>query len=169
MLIVALVPLFASYMSTRTVWSAAILLCLLLTRHTDSEALVSNQWSFVTEITLFNIYLYFATRKQKHTHTHNCFTALWILFGTTRVSRYQKKHSSTHTYRGSSIVPYLLHLSTTIHGILRVQSTRLTVFFHNLSPCFIWSLGLAPFTSYSVHFFTNYCLLLWCSVCSLCM
>ena len=32
--------------------------------------------------------------------THNCFTALWILSGTTRVSRYQKKHSPTHTHRG---------------------------------------------------------------------
>jgi len=30
-----------------------------------------------------------------HTHTHNRFTALWKLSGTTRVSRYQKKHSPT--------------------------------------------------------------------------
>jgi len=30
----------------------------------------------------------------------------------------------------SSIVPYLLHPSTMIHGILSVKSTRLTVFFH---------------------------------------
>jgi len=29
------------------------------------------------------------------THTHKRFTALWILSGTTRVSRYQKKHSPT--------------------------------------------------------------------------
>jgi len=35
-----------------------------------------------------------------HTHTHNRFTALWNLSGTTRVSRYQKKHSPTHTHRG---------------------------------------------------------------------
>jgi len=27
-----------------------------------------------------------------NTHTHNRFTALWNLSGTTRVSRYQKKH-----------------------------------------------------------------------------
>jgi len=33
----------------------------------------------------------------------------------------------------SLIVPYLLPPSTTIHGILPVQSTCLTVFFHNLS------------------------------------
>jgi len=31
------------------------------------------------------------------THTHNRFMALWILSGTTWVSRYQKKHSPTHT------------------------------------------------------------------------
>jgi len=30
--------------------------------------------------------------------TYNHFTALRILSGTTRVSRYQKKHSPTHTY-----------------------------------------------------------------------
>ena len=34
--------------------------------------------------------------------------------------------------------------------------TCLTVFFHNLSPSFLWStLGLAPSTSYSIHFFTQ--------------
>jgi len=37
--------------------------------------------------------------RETHTHTHR-FTALWILYGTTRVSRYQKKHSPTHTHRG---------------------------------------------------------------------
>ena len=35
--------------------------------------------------------------------------------------------------------PYLLSPSTTIHGILRIQSTCSTVFFHNLSPSFLWS------------------------------
>ena len=33
----------------------------------------------------------------------------------------------------SSIMPHLLHPSNTIHGILPVQTTCLTVFFHNLS------------------------------------
>jgi len=31
---------------------------------------------------------------------YNRFTALWILSGTTQVSRYQKKRSSTHTHCG---------------------------------------------------------------------
>jgi len=35
-----------------------------------------------------------------NTHTHNRFTALWNLSGTTRMSRYQKKHSPTHTHCG---------------------------------------------------------------------
>jgi len=46
-----------------------------------------------------------------HTHTDNRFTALRILFRTTRVSWYQKKHSPTHTYHGhqSSLI-YFFHL-----------------------------------------------------------
>jgi len=40
----------------------------------------------------------------------------------------------THSHLSwSSIVSYLLHPSTTIHGILPMQSTCLTIFFHNLS------------------------------------
>jgi len=52
--------------------------------------------------------------------------------------------------------PYLLSPSTTIHGILPIQSTCLTVFFHNLSPSFLWSSSWpgTP-TSYSIHFFTQ--------------
>ena len=87
-----------------------------------------------------------------HTHTHNHFTALWNLSGTTRVNRYQKKHSPT-----TLIVvinhPNLLSPSTTIHGILRIQSTCSTVFFHNLSPSFLWSTSWpVTSTSYSIHF-----------------
>jgi len=35
--------------------------------------------------------------------THNRFTAIWILSGATQVSRYQKKHSPTHTYCGHQL------------------------------------------------------------------
>jgi len=38
-----------------------------------------------------------------HTHTQKRFTALWILSGTTRVSRYQKRHSPTHTHHGHQL------------------------------------------------------------------
>jgi len=44
----------------------------------------------------------------------------------------------------SSIVPYLLHPSNTINGILPVQFTCLTVFFHNLSPVAEYSLITLP-------------------------
>jgi len=74
-----------------------------------------------------------------NTHAqHNRFTALWNLSGTTRVSWYQKKHSPL-----TLIVvinhSYLLPPSTMIHGILPIQPTCFTVFFHNLSPSFLWS------------------------------
>ena len=39
----------------------------------------------------------------------------------------------------SSIVPYLLHPSTMIHGILPVQSMHLTICFHNFCPSFLSS------------------------------
>jgi len=43
--------------------------------------------------------------------------------------------------------PYLLPPSTTIHGTLPIQSTRFTVFFHNLSQVFFGlPLGMALFT-----------------------
>jgi len=50
-----------------------------------------------------------------------------------------KAHSHTQPFYGS--IPYLLHPSTTIHGILPVQSMHrhVTIFFHNLAPSFLWS------------------------------
>ena len=58
--------------------------------------------------------------------------ALWILSGTTRVSRYQKKHLPNHTYRGhqSSLICFL-HLLQSMAS--SVQFMCMTVFFHNLS------------------------------------
>jgi len=49
-----------------------------------------------------------------------------------RVSRYQKKHSLTHLSWSPTFL-YQPLLSTTIHSILPVQFTCLTVFLHNLS------------------------------------
>jgi len=86
-----------------------------------------------------------------HTHTHNCFTALWIIRH--NLDKQISEETCTHSHLSwSSVIPYLLPLSITIHGILPVQLTCLTVFSHNLSPSFL-SLGLAPSTSYSIHFF----------------
>jgi len=86
-----------------------------------------------------------------HTHTHNHFTAIWILSGTTWVSRYQKKHSSLIT--PIAVINHPLSASFLFNPHTR-QS-----FFHNISPCFLWSsglpLGLEPSTSYSMYFFTQ--------------
>jgi len=93
-----------------------------------------------------------------HTHTHNRFMALWILSRTTRVSRYQKKHSPTHTYHG-----HQSSLICCIHGIHK-QSVASSLFsLHtwqsfptiSLQVFFGLPLGLAPSTSYSVHLFTQ--------------
>ena len=61
------------------------------------------------------------------------------LSGTTRVSRYQKKHSPTHPPSWSSSNLYQFLPSTTIHSILPVQITCLAIFLHNLFPCPLWS------------------------------
>jgi len=90
------------------------------------------------------------------THTHNHFTDLWILSGTTRVSWYQKKHSPTHTYRGhqSSFICFihlLLSMASSLFSPHAWQS------FSTISVQVIFGLpfGLAPSTSYSIHFFTQ--------------
>ena len=88
-----------------------------------------------------------------HTHTHartQPFNGLWS--GTTRVGRYQKKHSPTHTPSWSSDILYQLPPSTTIHSILFVQFTCLTVFFHNLSSGPIWSSFWSSFWSWTLYF-----------------
>ena len=88
----------------------------------------------------------------QHTHTHNHFTAVWILSGTTWVSQYQKKHSPTHTYRGhKSSLMCFLDLLWSMFNLCAWQSfstISLQVFFGLL-------LGLAPSTSYFIHFFTQ--------------
>jgi len=67
-----------------------------------------------------------------HTHTHNHFTAVWIVWDNPGEPVPEETFTHSHLL-WSSIVPYLLHPSTMIHGILPVQSTCLTVFFHSLS------------------------------------
>ena len=71
-----------------------------------------------------NYYVYTST---------NTTTVLRLLSGTTRVSQYQKK-TFTHSTSWSSSNLYQLLPSTTIHSILPVQFTCLTILFHNLSP-----------------------------------
>jgi len=90
------------------------------------------------------------------THTYNHFMALWILSGTTWVSRYQKKHSPTHTHHrhqssqsASSIYYDPWHPPYSIHVLY-------SLFPQSLSQVFFGQpLGQAPSISYSIHFFTQ--------------
>jgi len=62
----------------------------------------------------------------------------------------------THSHLSwSSIVPYLLHPSNTIHGIHPVQSMHLTVFFCNLSPSFRWSTSWPGTLHFILHTFLH--------------
>jgi len=96
------------------------------------------------------------THAHTHTHTHNRFMALRILYGTTWVSRYQKKHSPTHIYRGhQSFLICFFHLIRSMASSLfnpRACQSFSTI---SLQVFFGLPLGLAPSTSYSIHFFTQ--------------
>ena len=93
----------------------------------------------------------YLVRWSRYTHIHTQpFNGLWS--GTTRVGRYQKKHSPTHTHpdhRTSFII--FLHLQRSMASSLFIlhawQSSRTT----SLQVLF----GLGPSTSYSIHFFTQ--------------
>ena len=88
-----------------------------------------------------------------HTQTQP-FYGLWS--GTTRVGRYQKKHSPTHTHpdhRTSFIIFLRLQrsMACTLFILRAWQSSRTT----SLQVLFGLLLGLRPSTSYSIHFFTQ--------------
>ena len=104
-----------------------------------------------------------------HTHTHTETQPFYGSMDFVRDNPDEPVPEETFTHSlvsWLSVVPYLLHPSTTIHGILPVQSTCLTIFFHNLSQVFFGlPLGLAPSTSYSIHFFTQL-LSSFCNTCS---
>ena len=72
----------------------------------------------------------------EHTHTQPFYGSLD--FVRDNLGEPVPEETFTHSHLSwSSIVPYLLHPSITIHGILHVQFTCLTVFFHNLCPSFL--------------------------------
>ena len=77
------------------------------------------------------------------------------LSGTTRVSRYEKKHSPTHHPGHHPIFISFFHLPRSIASSLfklRAWRSFSTTSFHVL---FGLPLGLEPSTSYSIHFFTQ--------------
>ena len=79
-----------------------------------------------------------------------------VLTTTTRVGRYQKKHSPAHTHPGqrTSFITFL-HLqgstASSLFSLRAWQSSRTTSF----QVLFGLPLGLEPSTSYSMHFFTQ--------------
>jgi len=82
--------------------------------------------------------------------------ALWILSGTTQVSQYQKKHSPTPTYCGHqwSLIWFLHLLQSMASSLfnLRAWQSFSTI---SVQVFFCLPLGLAPSTSYCIHFFTQ--------------
>jgi len=88
-----------------------------------------------------------------NTHTHNHFSALDSLRDTP--GELVPEETFTHSHLSwSSVIPYLLSSSVAIHGILPIQFTCLTVFFHNLCPSFLCYTSW-PGTLNFIHFFAQ--------------
>ena len=90
-----------------------------------------------------------------HTHTHKQpFNG--SLSRTTRVCRYQKKHSPTHTHPGhrTSFIIFLHLLRSTASSVFSLwpRQSSLTT---SLQVLFGLPLGPGPSISYSIHFFTQ--------------
>ena len=85
-------------------------------------------------------YTHMHARTHARTHTHTQpFNGLRPR--TTRVGRYQKKHSPIHAHPNhrTSFINFLHLLLSTLHSILFIQFTCLTVLFDNLSPGPLWT------------------------------
>ena len=95
----------------------------------------------------------FIVYKVKHTHAQ-LFNGLWSR--TTRVVRYQKKHSPTHTHpdHRTSFINFL-HLLRSIASSLFSLHAWQSSLTTSLQVLFGLPLGLGPSTSYSMHFFTQ--------------
>ena len=100
-----------------------------------------------------------SSRKQdcnNNTHTHT--QQFYVSMDFVRDNLGEPVPEETFTYSHllwSSIVLYLLHLSTTVHGILPVQSTCLIIFFHDLSPSFLWSTSWPGTLHFILHTFLH--------------
>jgi len=91
-----------------------------------------------------------------HTHTHTQLFYGCMDFVQDNPGKPVPKETFTHSHISwSLIIPYLLHPSTTIHGILPVQSTCLTVFFHDLCLTFLWSSSWPGTLHFILHTFLH--------------
>jgi len=82
------------------------------------------------------------------------FNGLWSR--TTRVGRYQKKHSPTHTHPDhrpafNTLLRLQRSIASSLFSLRVLQSSRTT----SLRVLFGLPLGLGRSTSYSIHFFTQ--------------
>ena len=73
--------------------------------------------------------------------------------GTTRLNRYQKKHSPTHTYHGhqSFLICFIHQLRSMASSLFNL--THLTIFFHNLCPSVLWSTSWPGTLDFILHTF----------------
>jgi len=92
------------------------------------------------------------TFRHTHTHTHNVLRLFGFCPGQPRCASTRR---NIHSLTPIMVIkyPYLLLPSTTIHGILPIQSMRFTVFVHNLSPSFLWSTSLPGTLHFILHTF----------------
>ena len=91
-----------------------------------------------------------------HTHTHTQLFYGSLAFVRDNPDEPVPEETFTHSHLSwSTIMTYLLPPSITIHGILSVQSTCLTVFSHNLSPSFLWSTSWPGTLHFKLHTFLH--------------
>jgi len=115
---------------------------MLINEHKTKEVVITLSHAFTIE-----------NLSDSERHTHNRFTALWILSRTTRVSQYQKKHSPTHTHRGhqSSLSVFSIyydpwHPPCSIHFLYSLFPQ---------SPSFVWSTSWPGILHFMLHTFLH--------------
>jgi len=98
-----------------------------------------------------------ANKTQHTVHTHTYTTILWLCGFCLGQPRLAGTRRNIHPLTLITVInhPNLLSPSTTIHGILSIQSTCFTVFFHNLSPSLLWSTSWSGTIHFILHTFLN--------------
>jgi len=97
-------------------------------------------------------------------HTHCFYDSLDFVWD--NLGEPVPEESFTHSHLlWSSVIPYLLPLSITIHGILPVQFMCLTVFFHNLSQSFFWPTSWPGTLHFILHTFLHLIIVFFHSTC----
>jgi len=120
-------------------------------RQNESEMEVWRQTAPQTENAwMLNWFLF---DRPRHTHT----TVLRLFGFCPRQPGWASTRRNIHPLTLIVVInhPYLLSPSTMIHGILSVQSSCFTVFFHNLSPSFLWSTSWPGTLHFILHTFLH--------------